>query len=409
MTRHQTVETRTFQLLQQPRVGGLSLEQLNQLQLALSDPQGKQAAILVVDDSDPFRDLIVLNLQQLGYENVTAASDGESALNLIRHHEYDLVVLDIDMPHLDGYGVLTALKNDATRRHLPVIVSSGVEGLNAVVRCLELGAEDFLPKPVNSVIFRARVAATLERKRLRDLERLRLIQLQYETQRLATEQEKAERLLLNILPKTIAARLRQGERTIAERFPEVTVLFADVVDFMALTSRTEPEELVSMLNDLFSRFDQLANRHGVEKIKTIGDSYLAVGGLPERRPDHAEAVANMALDMLNATAAFNCDRAHHLSLRIGLNSGPVVAGVIGRQKFSYDLWGATVNIASRMQTSGLPDSIQVSAATQALLAKKFHLVPRASVSFKGLGEIPAYLLVGRKPEAPEAAGNAEAD
>jgi class 3 adenylate cyclase len=325
---------------------------------------------------------------------VTAACDGEAALGLIRKQEFDLVILDIEMPRLDGFGVLQALREDHSRRHLPVIVNSGLDQLDAVVKCIELGAEDFLPKPLKSVIFRARVSATLQRKRLRDLDRLRLQQLQDEHRLLEIEQEKSERLLLNILPTAIATRLKQGERTIAERFAGVTVLFADVVDFVSFANRTDPETLVTLLNDLFSRFDQLAGRHGLEKIKTIGDSYLVVGGLPERRDDHAEAVARMALEMRDALKDFNAKWKMSLRLRIGLNSGPVVAGVIGRQKFSYDLWGSTVNLASRMQSSGVPDCIQVSEATQALLGGKFQLTPRGTVPCKGLGEVRTFLLEG---------------
>ena len=391
-----TVDTRTFQLLQQPVIGGLTQEQAHQLQLAASDPAGKQAAILVVDDSEPLRDLIILTLQQLGYDNITAAGDGQSALNLIRNLEFDLVILDIEMPHVDGYGVLTALKNDPTRRHLPVIVNSGAHGLEAVVRCLELGAEDFLPKPLNAVIFRARVASSLERKRLRDLERLRLIQLQQEHKQVELEKEKSERLLLNVLPAKIADRLKLGERTIAERYESVTVLFADVVDFINLASHVDPDDLVALLNDLFTRFDRLANHHGVEKIKTIGDSYLVVGGLPERRADHAEAVAALALEMLEAVAGLNRDRRLQLAIRIGIHSGPVVAGVIGRQKFSYDLWGTTVNLASRMQSSGIPNRINVSSATHALLLDKFELARRGTVPCKGIGEIETFLLGARR-------------
>ena len=343
-------EPRVFQFLQKPAAGGLNEEQLRQLQLAKSDPTGQQAAILVVDDSDTMRDVIVLMLQQLGYENVTAATDGAVALRLLQKIEFDLVVLDIEMPRVNGYQVLTALKNDPVRRHLPVIVTSGLDQDPAVVRCLELGAEDFLPKPVDKAVFRARIASSLERKRLRDLDRLRLLQLRAEHDLLVAEQEKSERLLLNVLPRSIAIRLKQGERAIAERFTAVTVLFADLVDFTSLAQSLDPADLVALLNDLFSRFDRLAADHGVEKIKTIGDSYMVVGGLPERRADHAEAIAAMALAMLAAVADLNRGRGRTLCLRIGLHSGPVVAGVIGRQKFSYDLWGYTVNIASRMQS-----------------------------------------------------------
>jgi class 3 adenylate cyclase len=389
-------EARTFHLLRRGPEGGLSAEQLVQLQLVTSDAAGKQASILVADDSEPLRTVIVLTLNALGYHNISEAIDGQHALELLREREYDLLVLDIEMPRLDGFGVLAALKNDPLRRHLPVIVASGLDQLEAVVRCIELGAEDFLPKPVNSTLLKARVSSSLERKRLRDLERLRMIELQREKQLLEIEQEKSERLLLNILPKSIAERLKQGERTIAERYAGVTVLFADLVDFTNLANGLDPEELVSLLNDLFSRFDRLAEQHGLEKIKTIGDSYLVVGGLPERRPDHAAAVAEMALEMLAALADLNRQRGTTLCLRIGLNSGPVVAGVIGRKKFTYDLWGAAVNLASRMQSSGLANRIHVPIGTYELLHDKFHLTERGTVFCKGLGDIQTYLLEGKK-------------
>jgi adenylate cyclase len=390
-----SIDTPTFHLLQPAAAGGLTAPQLAQLELAASDPHGHRASILVVDDNAELRQTIVLKLELFGYNNVTTAADGESALALIRQHEFDLVILDIEMPRLNGFGVLKALKEDANRRHLPVIVSSGLDDLDSVVRCIELGAEDYLLKPLKTVIFRARVGATLERKRLRDIERLRLVQVQHERRLLQLEQEKSERLLLNILPEPIATRLKQGEHTIAERYNGVTVLFADVFDFASFASRTEPEDIVALLNDLFSRFDQLADRNGLEKIKTIGDSYLAVGGLPERRTDHAEAVATLALEMLGALESFNSTRETRLRMRIGVNSGPVVAGIIGRQKFSYDLWGTTVNLASRMQSSGLPDCIQVSSATGELLQGKFQLTPRGTVTCKGLGEVSTFLLNGR--------------
>jgi len=296
---------------------------------------------------------------------------------------------------MDGYKVLAALKADPVLRHLPVIVASGLNELEAVVRCIELGAEDFLPKPVNSVIMRARVAASLERKRLRDLEQIRLIELHWEKQLLAIEQEKSERLLLNILPASIAGRLKQGEQTIAERYADVTVLFADLVGFTTLVKHTDPVELVGLLNDLFSRYDRLASRLGLEKIKTIGDCYLVVGGLPEPRPDHPEAVANMALEMLAVLETFNRERGTELRLRLGMHTGPVVAGVIGHQKFAYDLWGATVNLASRLQTSGVPNRIHLSADTGELLRGKFRLAERGAIMCKGIGRVRTCLIEGR--------------
>ena len=167
-------DTQTFRLLRKTRTGGLSVEQLAQLQLAESDPAGQQAAILVAEDSEPLRAIMVLMLHALGYQNVSEAVDGQAVLALLRERRFDLLLLDIEMPRLDGFGVLDALKNDSFRSHLPIIVTSGLDALDAVVRCIELGAEDFLPKPVNAVLLRARVGASLERKRLRDLERLRV-------------------------------------------------------------------------------------------------------------------------------------------------------------------------------------------------------------------------------------------
>ena len=381
--------------------GGLTEEQSRRLVEAQSDPHGFLAAILIVDDDEDLRRMIALRLELFGYQNVATAPDGEAALELIRRREFDLAILDIEMPRLDGFGVLRALREDPERRHVPVIVSSGLDDLEAVARCIALGAEDYLLKPLKTEIFRARVSATLERKRLRDIERLRLIQLQHERRLLELEQDKTERLLLNVLPRSIASRLKQGERTIAERYDDVTVLFADVVDFSSWAGRTDPEYLVSLLNDLFSRFDQLAGERGLEKIKTIGDSYLAVGGLPERREDHAGAVAHLALEMLGALREFNRDRGVELSMRIGLNSGPVVAGIIGRRKFTYDLWGATVNVASRMQTAGVPNRIQVTSTTGRLLQGRFRLTPRGSVTCKGVGEVTTFLLDGIAGEAGE--------
>ncbi len=389
-------ETPTFRMLRTAVQSGLSPEQAIQLERAEADTSGHQAAILVVDDDDPMRMVLVLTLRALGYVNLAEAADGEAALALLREREFDLLVSDIQMPGMDGFALLEAIKSDPFLRHLPVIVASGMNELESVARCIELGAEDFLPKPVNSKILRARITASLERKRLRDLERLRLIELQQEKQLLQIEKEKSERLLLNILPHAIAERLKHGERNIADSFAEVTVLFADIVNFTALANETDSEALVSLLNDLFSRFDHLTEQHGLEKIKTIGDSYLVVGGLPVPTPDHAEVVAAMALEMVAATADLNRQRGTSLSLRIGLNTGPVVAGVIGRKKFTYDLWGATVNLASRMQSSGLPNHVHLSEGTRRRLRDKFHVTERGTVKCKGLGEVRSYLLEGKK-------------
>ncbi|MEG4859429.1 adenylate/guanylate cyclase domain-containing protein [Microcoleus sp. K1-B6] len=213
---------------------------------------------------------------------------------------------------------------------------------------------------------------------------------------LREEQEKSEKLLLNILPKAIAERLKQNETTIAEYFPEVTVLFADIVGFTALSAVMNPIELVDLLNKIFSGFDLLCERHGLEKIKTIGDAYMAVGGLPEPRADHADAIAQIALDMQAEIARFNANNNKFFSIRIGIHSGPVVAGVIGIKKFIYDLWGDTVNIASRMESQGLPWRVQVSDTTYNLLKHKYLFQERGMIEVKGKGVMKTYILIGRK-------------
>ena len=214
---------------------------------------------------------------------------------------------------------------------------------------------------------------------------------------LQIEKEKSEHLLLNILPQPIATRLKQQEGTIADHFAGVTVLFADIVDFTQLSVELSPEALVIMLNEIFSTFDALAEKHGLEKIKTIGDAYMVVGGLPEHREDHALAIAEMALDMQAAIATLSQQRQRPFTMRIGINTGPVVAGVIGKKKFIYDLWGDTVNIASRMESSGLAGAIQVTQATYDTLKEKYQFDYRGEITVKGKGMMETYWLRDRQP------------
>jgi class 3 adenylate cyclase len=212
---------------------------------------------------------------------------------------------------------------------------------------------------------------------------------------LLAEQERSERLLLNVLPAPIAARLKAGEAVIADAFPEVTVLFADIVDFTRRSQRTNPAQVVQALNELFSAFDRLAQRQGVEKIKTIGDAYMVAGGLPQPRPDHAQAIAEMALAMQAEVARRTDPSGRPLQLRIGIDTGPVEAGVIGTSKFSYDLWGDTVNTASRMESHGVAGCIQVTERTYQRLRDGYRFQRRGPIQVRGMGEMVTYFLVGR--------------
>jgi class 3 adenylate cyclase len=223
--------------------------------------------------------------------------------------------------------------------------------------------------------------------------------LQYAIRARDAAYDRSEGLLLNILPKRIAERLKHDPGVIAERFEDVTVLFADVVDFTPFAERTSPEGVVGLLDDIFTSFDELTRRHGLEKIKTIGDAYMVAGGLPEHRDDHAEAVAELALGMLDELKRVGRAVGVHLDIRIGIDSGPVVAGVIGSHKFIYDLWGDTVNTASRMESSGVPGRIQVTERTYRRLLDHYRFEERGEIEVKGKGRLPAYLLVERRSDA----------
>jgi class 3 adenylate cyclase len=212
---------------------------------------------------------------------------------------------------------------------------------------------------------------------------------------LALEQERSERLLLNVLPASIAERLKQGEVVIADAFPEVTVLFADLVDFTGSSRRIGPAQVVATLNELFSAFDELTQHHGLEKIKTIGDAYMVAGGLPDPRPDHAEAVAELALAMQQEVARRADPSGRPLQVRIGIDTGPVEAGVIGTSKFSYDLWGDTVNTASRMESHGVAGCIQVTGRTYQRLQDDYRFQRRGPIPIRGMGEMVTYFLLGR--------------
>ncbi|MEG4939633.1 adenylate/guanylate cyclase domain-containing protein [Microcoleus sp. F4-D5] len=219
---------------------------------------------------------------------------------------------------------------------------------------------------------------------------------------LRKEQQKTESLLLNILPEPIADRLKYQPGVIADKFEKATILFADLVNFTQISTTMSATKLVYLLNEIFSIFDELSDKHGLEKIKTIGDAYMVAGGIPIERPDHAEAIAEMALDMLAAIDELNLKLDAKFDLRIGINSGPVVAGVIGTKKFIYDLWGDAVNTASRMESHGIPGRIQVSFYTYELLRDQYEFEERGSIEIKGKGEMRTYFLtdikIARSPE-----------
>lgn len=218
------------------------------------------------------------------------------------------------------------------------------------------------------------------------------------------EQAKSENLLLNILPKEIAAILKNESRTIADHYSEVSILFADMVGFTPLSARLAPVEVVELLNEAFSYFDSLLDKYHVEKIRTIGDSYMVASGVPRRRSDHAQALARMALDMREFISNHTFRNGHQLSFRIGINSGPVIGGVIGKRKFVFDIWGDAVNVASRMESHGMGGTIQITRATYELIKDEFICEPRGTIEVKGKGEMEVWLVVSAREEVVQTEG-----
>lgn len=367
-----------------------------------------RGSILIVDDSLNNLLLLELILSRKGYK-VEAASSGQLALDSVDLAQPDLILLDIMMPDMNGYEVCSRLKASDRTRGIPIIFLSAVVEASEKVKAFNAGGADYITKPFQTVEVVARVENQL---RLRELElqlRDKNLMLQQEIayreqaeretrlllETTKSQKEKIEELLLNILPKPIAKRLQERQSIIADSFSDVSVLFADLVGFTNFASQKSAAETVKVLNQIFSLFDELSLRHGLEKIKTMGDAYIVVGGLPEPQENHAFAIAQMALDMQAAVASFNLKNNHSFTLRIGINIGGVVAGVIGLTKFSYDLWGDTVNVAQRMESNGIPGEIQVTPAVYDRLKDKFLFKKRGAVEIKGKGEMIVYLLVGR--------------
>jgi adenylate cyclase len=281
--------------------------------------------------------------------------------------------------------VLVRMKADERLRRIPVIMITALAETESAVRCIEAGAEDYLPKPFDPILLRARINACLHKKHWRDREQKYLRRIEDET-------AKFERLLFTILPGQVISRLNQGEPIIADRFERVSVLFADLVGFTEHSARITPAALVEYLNRLFSEFDALARELGVEKIKTIGDAYMAVVGLTDPSPDPFAAIAKMAFGMIDRLGRVNGHFGWPLQIRIGIHSGPVVAGIVGTHRFIYDVWGDTVNVASRLEAYSLPNRIHVSQDTARHLIGPFALEPRGSIDVKGKGKLETFFL-----------------
>ena len=345
--------------------------------------------ILVVDDNPANTEYLRRKLLAAKHSVLVANSGHEAEAILQDDKPVDLVLLDILMPDLSGYDILGRNRDLLQSKNIPVIVVSSLDEQETVYRCLESGAQDFITKPVNFMILAARINSALERKYLLDREEDHL-------RRIESEKQKNEELLLNILPQPIAQRMKANEYLIADSVSDCSILFGDIVGFTPLSQALGPIKIVDMLNQIFSTFDDFCEELGVEKIKTIGDNYMVACGVPTPDPQHAVKAVTMGERMLRFVEALPDMQGHRIAMRIGVHSGPAVAGVIGKKKFVYDLWGDAVNTAGRMETYGLPNCLHMSDATAELVRDHFELEARGSLDIKGIGDMQTHLLKRRR-------------
>lgn len=346
-------------------------------------PERRPQSILVVEDDEFSRDILATHLQDEGHTDVVMAENGVQGLDLLQTKDFALVLLDIEMPGLDGLSVLERMKSDLHLRSIPVIMISGVDELDSVAKCIALGAEDHLSKPLNPTILRARVNVCLEKKRLRDQERAYLDQIKAQKKRL-------DELLSVILPSAAASELKATGTVKPRRYDNVAVLFCDVVGFTQFCDQHDPEEVVSSLQALIERFEVKADRYEMEKVKTIGDNFMGTAGVlrPNRSP--LFSVVACGLEMITAAQELKT------SVRVGVHSGPVVAGIVGRDRYQFDVWGDTVNVAARMTSVGMPGTVTMTYDTWLQVEESFEGRMVGSILVKGKGKVEVVEVSGRK-------------
>ena len=325
--------------------------------------------VLVVDDATENIDVIVGLLKE--QYRVKAAVNGVKALKIVEKKPPDLILLDIMMPEMDGYEVIAQLKNSPATRDIPVIFLTGKTEAADETKGFELGAVDYISKPFSPSVVKARVHTHLE---------------------LVKQRQKSEQLLANTLPEKVIADLKETGTSKPELFKNVTVMFSDFVGFTKMSTNIEPELLISELSDIFTAFDTIiAQNHG-ERIKTIGDAYMAVSGMPNEDPNHAKNIVQSATEIIAYLEQRNSTSELKWQARIGIHSGPVVGGIVGTKKYLYDVFGDTVNTASRAETASDTMRITISQSTYDLVANAFRFTPRGPIDLKGKGELNLYFV-----------------
>jgi class 3 adenylate cyclase len=328
----------------------------------------EKQTVLVVDDATENIDVIVGLLKE--QYRVKAAVNGMKALKIVESKPPDLILLDIMMPEMDGHEVIRRLKANPDTKDIPVIFLTGKTEATDETKGFELGAVDYISKPFNPSVVKARVDTQME---------------------LVSHRKETERLLNNILPEKVIADLKESGASKPELFPNVTVLFSDFIDFTRLSAETDPETLISELSDIFTAFDEIIERNGCERIKTIGDAYLAVCGMPRPDQEHAAKMIRAGLEMTDYLKRRLDSSEIQWRSRVGIHSGPVVGGIVGVKKYLYDIFGDTVNTASRVETASEPMRVTLTRTTRDLAGDRFEFTSRGLVELKGKGAVELFV------------------
>ena len=361
-----------------------------------------RAKVLVVDDLPANVLLVERMLAGAGYSAVTSTLDPRAVRALHEKNRYDLIVLDLQMPGMDGFEVMEGLKGIEADAYLPVLVVTAQP--DHKLRALKAGARDFISKPFDVGEVLTRVHNMLEVRLLHVELHRKNDELKTLFDQVVAERKLSERLALQVPPDSIAARLQARPDVTADSFADVSVVIADIVGLAELTPTVSPEQLALLVTEVFTSFDGLAQARGVKKIKTLGNAYMAVAGVPIPASDHATRAALLSLDMVEALDRFNERSGHALQVRVGVASGAVVAGVIGRRQYVYDVWGDAVTIASRMESHGVAGRVQMSESTRLLLGEPFRLEQRGALDVEGQGEMKTWFLDARSSAVESIAG-----
>lgn len=339
------------------------------------------AHVLVADDSKPIRRFVTKLLESKNFE-VTTFENGQELLDYLKEDRGDLILIDNQMPVLSGVETLIALKQNSKTSGIPVLFLSAIKDKDQVVKALELGADDYIEKPFNNNEFFARINVHLRIEMLK--------------REITYQKEQSDKLLLNTLPRKIVTDLKEQGKTFPETFSDVTVYFSDIVSFTKKSAQVDPATLINELNDIFTMYDNIMEKHQCERIKTIGDAYLAVCGMPEANEKHTQNIANAALEILDYMNKRNEGSERQWEIRIGIHTGKVVGGIVGVKKYIYDIFGDAINTASRMESNSIPMHINVSQETRDKLKEEYVFEEREPVKVKGKGELKMFFLRGTK-------------